>query len=80
MKLHVLVIVGSLKGLVTVAVILEALALIISFDVFSRTPSDNYSGIISRHRRLANSTAIFDSLFTAAGRSWKMRSGCRIQF
>ena len=29
------VIVGSLKGLVTIAVILEALELIISFDVFS---------------------------------------------
>lgn len=80
LKLHVLVIVGSFKGLVTVAVILEALELIISFDVFSRTPSDNYSGIISRHCWLANSTAIFDSLFTAACRSWKMRSGCRIQF
>ena len=35
LKLHVLVIVGSLKGLVTIAVILEALELIISFDVFS---------------------------------------------
>lgn len=80
LKLHVLVIVGSLKGLVTIAVILEALELIISFDVFSRTPSDNYSGSISRYCWLANSTAIFNSLFTAACRSWKVRFGHRIQF
>ena len=80
LKLHVFVIVGSLKGLVTIAVILEALELIISFDVFSWTPSDNYSGIISRHCWLANSTAIFNSLFSAACRSWKVRFGHRIQF
>ena len=63
LKLHVLVIVSSLKGLVTIVVILEAPELKISLDVFSRTASGNYSGIISRHCWLANSVAIFNSLF-----------------
>lgn len=75
LKLHILLI-GSkcLKVLVTIAVILEAPELKVSFDVFSRTTSGNYSGIISRHCWLGNSTAIFNSLFIAACRYWKARS------
>lgn len=62
LKLRILVVVSSLKVLATVTVILEALRLEVSLDVFSRIARGNSSGIASRHCWLANSAAIFSSL------------------
>lgn len=79
LKLHVLLIVSSLKGLVTIAVILEAPELKIFLDVFSRTASGDYSGIISRHCWQIQQP--FSTPFSiAACRYWKARFGRVIQF
>lgn len=63
LKHPILVLGSSLKVLVTMNVILEALRLEISLEVFSRTTRGNSSEIISRYCWLASLTAIFSSLW-----------------